>query len=93
MNTVVAVVLALGVAATWLGAAALLRLRPLARLHAVSFVNVVGGGAITLAAWLSDGATPRTAKILLVWFVLLLAGALSSHVTGRAIHLRTGERR
>jgi multicomponent Na+:H+ antiporter subunit G len=93
MTTLVAMVLAFGVASVWLGAAALLRLRPLGRLHAVSFVNGAAGGAVTLAAWLTDGATSRTGKALLVWVVLLLTGALSAHVTGRAIFLRGGERR
>lgn len=86
-------VLAIAVLSALLGAVALLRLRPLARVHAISFVNVVGGGAVTLAGWLSEGPTPRTLKMLLIWFVLMLAGALSAHVTGRAIHLRNGERR
>lgn len=93
MSLLIAVCLALGVACAWLGALALLRLPPLARLHAVSFVNVAAGGAFTLATWLSDGATSRTGKALLIWVVMLGTGALSAHVTGRAIHLRGGERR
>ena len=93
MNVVIAIVLALGVASAWLGALALLRLPALARLHAVSFVNVAAGGAFTLAACLNDGLTSRTGKVLLMWVVLLLTGALSAHVTGRAIFLRGGERR
>ena len=93
MSVVIAIVLAIGVASAWLGALALLRLPALARLHAVSFVNVAAGSAFTLAACLSDGLTSRTGKVLLVWVVLLLTGALSAHVTGRAIFLRGGERR
>ena len=93
MTIVVTALLVLGVAATWLGTAAMLRLSALARLHAVSFVTVAAGGAVTAAAWCADGPSPRTAKVLLIWIVLLLSGALSSHVTGRAIHARGGERR
>lgn len=93
MTVVVTALLVVGIAATWLGAAALLRLRPLARLHTVAFVNVAAGGAITAAAWAAEGPSPRTAKVLLIWLVLLVSGALASHVTGRAIHVRGGERR
>lgn len=93
MSVAVAITLALGVASAWLGALALLRLPALARLHAVSFVNVAAGGAFTIAAWLSEGATSRTGKALLIWVVMLLTGALSAHVTGRTIFLRGGERR
>lgn len=92
MSILAAALLVTGVLSAYLGALALFRLSPLGRLHAVSFVNTVGGGAVTLAAWLCDGATSRTGKALLIWVILMLAGALSAHVTGRAIHLRGGER-
>ena len=93
MSIAVAVLLGLAVATALLGALAFLRLGPLDRVHAVAFVNVVSGGAITLAACLQDGATPRSAKVVVIWLAMLLAGSLSAHVTGRAIHLRSGERR
>lgn len=85
--------LTVGIVASWLGAVALLRLSPLGRLHAVSFVNVAAGGSVTLATCLTDGLSTRSGKVLLIWLVLMLTGALSAHVTGRAIHLRSGERR
>lgn len=94
MSLAVGVALALGVAMAWLGALALLRLRtPLERLHAVAFVNVAAGGFVTLAALLADGATPRALKCMAVWLATLLIGACLSHVTGRALHLRGGDRR
>lgn len=92
MTVLMIACLAIGVAATWLGALALLRLPPLGRLHAVGFVNVAAGAAFTMAAWLSDGASSRTGKALLIWVILMVTGALSFHVTGRAVHLRGGER-
>lgn len=92
MSVAIAAALAIGVAAAWLGAVALFQLTPLGRIHAVALVNVAGGGAVTLATWLQDGASPRSAKVTLVWVALMLAGALSAHVSGRAIHLRDGER-
>jgi multicomponent Na+:H+ antiporter subunit G len=88
-----AAVLAAGVTASWLGAAAFARLStPLARLHALTFINVTTGGAITLAAFLSDGLSARALKCLLLWATLLLAGALLSHASGRALLLRDGRR-
>jgi multicomponent Na+:H+ antiporter subunit G len=92
LTVAVGIALALGVLAAWIGAVTLLRLAPLGRIHAVSFVNVAAGAAVTLAAWLQDGPSPRSAKVLLAWIVLMLSGALSAHVTGRAIHPRDGER-
>lgn len=93
MIAAVAAALALGVAAAWLGALALLRLRtPLERLHAVAFVNVAAGGGVTLAALLADGPTPRALKSVAVWLATLLIGACLAHVTGRALHLRGGDR-
>ena len=93
MKVAIAVLLALGVAAVWLAAVAFVRLRtPLERVHAISFANIAGGGAITAAAMI--GSTPASAlKCLLIWIATVLAAALLSHVTGRALHLRDGERR
>jgi multicomponent Na+:H+ antiporter subunit G len=87
------VLLAIAVAAALLGSLALLRLTPLERVHAVTFVNVVSGGAVTLAVCLSDGVTPRSVKVVVIWLATLLFGSVSAHVTGRAIHLSRGERR
>ena len=93
MTAVIDALLAIAVAAACLGALALVRLRPLLRVHAVTFLNVAGGGAVTLAAWATEGPTPRTVKILLIWVIMLLSGSLSAQVVGRAIHLRSGQRR
>lgn len=94
MSVVVAGLLALGVAAAWLGVAAFLRLAtPLERLHVVAFVNVATGGPLTLAAIAAEGVTARTLKCVLIWLTTLLFGALLTHVTGRALFIRDGERR
>ena len=46
-----------------------------------------------LAAWLTDGLSPRALKCTAIWLATLLIGALLSHVTGHALHIRDGERR
>ena len=94
MSLGVALCLALAVLSAWIAAAALWRLRtPLERLHAVTFVNVAGGGAVLLAAGLTDGLSPRVLKCAAIWLAILLIGALLVHVTGHALHIRDGERR
>ena len=51
MSTLLAACLLLTVAAVWLGVLGAARLRdPLDRLHAVTFVNIAGGAAVTAAA-------------------------------------------
>jgi multicomponent Na+:H+ antiporter subunit G len=93
VNQAAAILLTIAAASSWIASVALLRLGSLSRLNAVSFINIAGGGAVTLAVWIVDGMTARSAKTVLIWFVLVLSGAVSSHVTGRAIHLRSGEKR
>ena len=79
MSLGVALCLALAVLSAWIAAAALWRLRtPLERLHAVTFVNVAGGGAVLLAAGLTDGLSPRVLKCAAIWLAILLIGALVS---------------
>ena len=84
--------IALAVGAAWLGCLGFLRLRdPLDRLHCVTFFNVVGGFMLLIAALLQDGIGSRPLKILLIWVITLIAGAATSHTTGRAI-LARGDR-
>ena len=86
-----AALLTAAVAAAWLGALAFMRLRTaLARIHAVGFVNICTGGAVTVAAVISDGLTGRALKVALIWLVTIAISALLSHVTARALHLREG---
>lgn len=85
--------LAGAIATIWLATIAFFRLStPLQRIHVVTFVNVLGGGLITLAAFFSDGLSSRSLKCLFIWFVSLAFGALLTQVTGRALYLRDGER-
>lgn len=86
---VVDLLLVLVVLAVWLGCAGFARLgAPLDRLHCVAFVNATGGTALTVLAFVSDGASTRALKILLITVVSLLGGAALSHATGRALLLR-----
>lgn len=82
----------LAVAAAWLACLGFLRLRaPLDRLHCVTFCNVVGGFMLLIAALLHDGMALRPLKILLIWLIAIIAGAATSHATGRAILTRTDQ--
>jgi multicomponent Na+:H+ antiporter subunit G len=86
--------LACAVVAVWLATLAFFRLStPLQRIHVVTFVNIFGGGLIVLAAFLSDGLSSRSLKCLLICFAAVAFGSLLAQVTGRALHLRDGERR
>lgn len=83
------ILLAVVVLAAWLGCAGFLRLRtPLDRMHCVAFVNATAGVSLTVAAFVSDGASDRALKILLLTGIGLLTGAVLSHATGRALLLR-----
>jgi multicomponent Na+:H+ antiporter subunit G len=83
------ILLALMVAAAWLGAIGLLRLRTaLARLHCATFVAVAGGLATTAAVFVGDGASSRAWKSLGLMFMLLIIGAATSHALGRALVTR-----
>jgi len=94
VSGVTAILLAAAVLATWLAVIAFIRLKtPFERLHAVTFVNVVAGGAVAFAAAATDGASSRTFKCFAIWFALVLFGALLTHVLARALHFRDGERR
>ena len=91
MSILVGALLALAVAAAWLSALALLRLpRALDRLHALSFLNVAASVCVTVAAFLSDGISGRSMKILLMMGVYLAWAAVLSHVSGRAVLMREG---
>lgn len=88
-GAVIDALLVIAVLGAWLGCAGFARLRdPFDRLHCVAFVNVVSGGAITLAAFASDGVSVRVGKLLLAVGVSLLAGAATSHAIGRALTIR-----
>jgi multicomponent Na+:H+ antiporter subunit G len=81
--------LVVAVASLWLTAIAFARLKtPLDRLHCIAFANIVGGGALMLAAFVADGLAIRPAKILFILLVNLLAGAAMSHALGRTATYR-----
>jgi len=83
---VVETLLALAVAATWLGAVALTRLAwPLDRLHCVTFVNIASGALILLAAALWGGSADEVIKAAILLGTLLVGGAAIGHSTARAI--------
>lgn len=94
MNIAVDALLALAVLVAWITTAACLRWRSgYDRLHAITFFNLVGGGAITVAVVISDGLTSRTFQCVLIWLVVAGAGALLSHAIARALRVRGGGQR
>ena len=89
MNIAVDALLALAVLVAWITTAAFLRWRSgYEGLHAITFFNLVGGGAIIAALVISDGPTARTFQCVLIWLVVASAGALLSHAIARARRLR-----
>lgn len=85
--------LGLTVSSVWLGCLATLRLpSALDRLHAVSFVNIAGGGGLTLACFVADGVSVRSMKVLGLTILLTVGGAALSHATGRALLIREGRK-
>ena len=91
MTVVIGSLLGLMVAVTWLAALALWRLpRALDRFHALAFLNVAASGLVTVAAFLADGISGRSLKILVMMVVFLGWAAVLSHVSGRAVLMREG---
>ncbi|KAB1072735.1 monovalent cation/H(+) antiporter subunit G [Methylobacterium planeticum] len=85
------VLLALLVAASWVAALAILRLRrALDQLHAVAFVNIAAAVLLGAAAILADGLSGRSLKILFLGGCLVLWGGVLAHAAGRALWLREG---
>jgi multicomponent Na+:H+ antiporter subunit G len=78
--------LILAVLCIWLGCVGFARLRaPLDRLHCVAFVNVTASVSLAVAAFVADGVSSRSLKVLLIAVLVLLGGAAGAHVTGRAL--------
>ncbi len=89
MSIAIDALLALAVLVAWITALAFFRFRSgYDRLHAITFFNLVGGGAITAAVVISDGFTARSFQCVLIWLVVASAGALLSHAIARALRLR-----
>ena len=85
----VSLLLALVVLALWLASWGF-ALLPSAydRLHCTSFAAAAAGLPLVAAGFVSDGASDRAFKILLLALLLLLSGATLAHASGRAIASR-----
>ena len=91
-RTVIDALLLIAVLGAWLGCAGFARLRaPLDRMHCAAFVNWTTLVPISVAAFVADGPSSRALKLLLVTIVTILAGALLSHATGRALTTREAD--
>ncbi|TXM67239.1 monovalent cation/H(+) antiporter subunit G [Methylobacterium sp. WL120] len=91
MSVAIGLLLGLTVIVTWFATFALWRLpRALDRLHVLAFLNVTTSVLVTAAAFLADGVSGRSVKILLTMVVFLAWAAVLSHVSGRAVLMREG---
>lgn len=81
--------LALAVATSWLGCAALLLLpTPYDRLHAAAYVSLSAGFFVTLALIASHPISPLALKAVIIYAALVVTGAILTHAIGRAMRLR-----
>lgn len=84
-----AVLLALGVAASWLAALGMLRLSDaFARLHCVSFAGAAGGICFTAAVLVEQGGSTLGLKSIAATVLLLLTGAVFVQATARGLRFR-----
>jgi multisubunit Na+/H+ antiporter MnhG subunit len=82
-----------GVAASWLGVAGLFRLKtPYDRIHCVGFVTLVAGSCFSAAVFVAHPHSLLGPKAIFAFVVLLCAGAVVGHATGRALSIRSGSR-
>lgn len=87
------VFLALGVAVSWLGAAALLRTNsPFDRLHAPGYVTVVAGFCIAVAVIVSDPLSAQALKAVVIYIALVSTSALLTHAIARMLYIRAESR-
>lgn len=81
--------LALVVAASWLGAAAFLFLATAYdRLHAATYVSLTAGFFVMLAVVASQPLSEQALKAVIIYAVLVGTGAIITHSIGRALRLR-----
>lgn len=90
MRTVVlSLILALLVFVVGLGVLGFARQRTvLDRIHALTFVTVLAGPLLVLAALTGAGLSTDVMKVVLLAAAALLNGAVLSHATGRALWQR-----
>ncbi|HVY13976.1 MAG TPA: monovalent cation/H(+) antiporter subunit G [Rhodopila sp.] len=85
----IAVLLILIVSAVWFAQLGFVRLAtPLSRLHVVTAIYVAAGVATMALAVVTDGASVRAVKAMLILACALVGGAATSHAIGRALWLR-----
>lgn len=85
----IAAFLTVAVACVWLGCLGFARFgSAYDRLHCVTFVAVTAGFFVVVAAFVADGISDRTLKILLFFLLSLANGAAVAHATGRAVMRR-----
>jgi multisubunit Na+/H+ antiporter MnhG subunit len=82
-----------GVAASWLSVAGLFRLAtPYDRIHCVGFVTLVAGSCFSVAVLVAHPHSLLGPKAIFAFIVMLCAGAVVAHATGRALSIRSDSR-
>lgn len=85
----VSLLLAVVVLVLWLATWGLGRLHSAYdRIHCASFAVAGAGLPLAVVAFVSDGASDRAFKILLLVLLLLVSGATLAHASGRAMASR-----
>jgi multisubunit Na+/H+ antiporter MnhG subunit len=89
MTIVVKLLLAAAVLSAWLATAGLVGSRaPLARLHSASYLTLTTTAFVVLAILVSEPLSQYGLKAVLIFLVLVIPGAVTTHALGRAIHAR-----
>lgn len=85
IDSLQAVLLAAGALFFLIGALGLLRFPDIyTRIHALTKVDNLGLGLVVLALLLTVDSVAVAAKLLLVWFLALVASATAAHLMARA---------
>lgn len=89
MSAIADLLLAVAVAAVWLGCLGFARLTdPFDRLHCVGFVTLAAGLPVLFATWAALGASESVLKVVFLLVCLVGNGAALGHATGRALYYR-----
>jgi monovalent cation/proton antiporter MnhG/PhaG subunit len=83
------ILLILLIVVCWIGALGMWRMRePMQALHYLSLPASIGGVCLVLAAFLQEGSSEISWKILLVAVILFAINSVGTHATARAFRSR-----
>lgn len=89
MTVLVKVFLGIAVLSAWLATAGLVASRePLARLHSAGYLVITTTFFVTVAILASEPLSQYAFKAILVFLLLAIPAAVTTHALGRAVHAR-----